>query len=269
MSISQKARFAMGLGNSPNLDGHAFRGHHHTEEAKARIARAARGRIHPELRALKGKPRPQEVRDKISASLKLRTGPLTPMFGKCHSEETKAKMRIARRNNPTLTKETCISGGKAGLGWHHSELTKAKIGSANKIALRGRHISKETRGKISAAIKALWRTPEWIAKRARAECFKPNKAEIKLQSILDRYFPGEWRFVGDGQLVIGGKIPDFANVNGKKAVIELFGVHWHSLFDVATRTEHFRQYGFKTIIIWDDELKDEDRLAKRVRRLTC
>ena len=213
--------------NGWNCGGPYFQGHHHTDEAKARI-----GAIH------RGKPRSQKVKEKIRTKLQLRIGSLTSMFGKHHSEETKAKIRAAHISSG-LRPPAGISKGM--LGKHHSEATKAKM-------------------------RSYWQNPEWVAKHIRAQNIKPNKAELCLQTILDKYFLGEWKFVGDGQLIIGGKIPDFVNVNGRKQLIELFGNRWHNIFEVAERTEHFRQYGFETIIIWDDELKDESRLVRRLKR---
>jgi len=41
-------------------------------------------------------------------------------------------------------------------------------------------------------------------------------------------FPNEWKYAGDGSLIIRGKCPDFVNVNGRKLIIEVFGDYWHS-----------------------------------------
>jgi len=93
----------------------------------------------------------------------------------------------------------------------------------------------------------------------------PNKAESYLQSLLDHSFPSQWKFVGNGEVIIGSKNPDFININGKKQVIELFGVYWHPLFDAAKRMAHFQQYGFSTLIIWEDELKNKDVVIKKIK----
>jgi len=167
------------------------------------------------------------------------------MFGKHHSEETKEKMSASSTGRHWPEEARARLRAKGGnrnmLGKHHSEATKARL-------------------------RAHWQDPEWVAKHAEAQNIKPNKAELCLQAILDKYFPGEWKFVGDGQLIIGGRIPDFVNINGKKQLIELFGTYWHDAFDIARRNEHFKQYGFQLAVIWDDELKDEQRLAKTLRK---
>jgi very-short-patch-repair endonuclease/predicted DNA-binding protein YlxM (UPF0122 family) len=117
-----------------------------------------------------------------------------------------------------------------------------------------------------------WSNPEIsgpiVAKILRAINIRPNKAELHLERILNDNFPNSWKYVGDGEFIIGGKNPDFININGKKQIIELFGTHWHNLFDVAKRTETFRQYGFNTLIIWEDELNNEEAIVKRIKSFT-
>ncbi|GAJ10777.1 unnamed protein product, partial [marine sediment metagenome] len=74
-----------------------------------------------------------------------------------------------------------------------------------------------------------------------------------------------WKYVGDGQVILGGFCPDFINTNGKKQVIELFGTYWHDVFDIARKKDHYRQYGFDTLVIWSDELADEEATVKRIK----
>ena len=135
---------------------------------------------------------------------------------------------------------------------------KKSIGTASEAA------------QISNAAK--WSNPETkdsvLKNMMKAVGAKPNLTELRLQTLLDQYFPHEWKFVGNGEIIIGGKLPDFININGKKQIIELFGIFWHPLFDVAKRTDHFRQYGFKTLIIWEDELENEAKLVKKIKAFT-
>lgn len=93
---------------------------------------------------------------------------------------------------------------------------------------------------------------------------KPEKTLIKL--IQDNNLP--FRYVGSGEVWLGNKNPDFINVNGKKQVIEYFGVYWHPLFDGAERTEHYKQYGFSALIIWENELEDEPKLLDKIKTFT-
>ena len=77
----------------------------------------------------------------------------------------------------------------------------------------------------------LWADPlrreVWIRQIIRGNSLKPNYKELELNRLLDTLFPGEYRYVGNGELILGGKNPDFMNVNGQKKLIELFGEQWH------------------------------------------
>ena len=85
-------------------------------------------------------------------------------------------------------------------------------------------------------------------------------------------FPDEYNFVGDFQFFLGGKNPDFMNVNGKKQLIEIFGDYWHSEEKIGKpkdehvkdRIDHFKQYGFDTLIIWEHELKNKKKLERNI-----
>lgn len=93
---------------------------------------------------------------------------------------------------------------------------------------------------------------------------RPNRAELRLQIILDKYFPNEWEYVGNGQLKIGGKCPDFVSSIGDKKLIELFGNHWHALDGVEIRIKHFAEFGYNCLIIWEEELNNETALIKHI-----
>ena len=73
-------------------------------------------------------------------------------------------------------------------------------------------------------------------------------------------------------MVLGGKVPDFVNINGKKQVIELFGDYWHGEKrtkknkETAEREkiEHYAQFGFGCLVVWECELKDLETLEKKL-----
>jgi len=101
----------------------------------------------------------------------------------------------------------------------------------------------------------------------------PNEKEKQLLGILESLFPNEYKFVGDGELMINGKIPDFVNVNGQKKIIELFGDYWHSEERVGKpREEHekervniFSSIGYKTLVIWEHELENIKVLTQKLK----
>ena len=85
---------------------------------------------------------------------------------------------------------------------------------------------------------------------------KPNKLELLFDGLLQEMFPNEWKYVGDFQFFLGGKNPDFMNVNGKKQLIEIYGDFWHQGEDPQDRINHFKQYGFDTLVLWESEIKN-------------
>jgi len=133
-----------------------------------------------------------------------------------------------------------------------------------KISLSQRNRWQENHERLSAIV-ANNLPKEPSEKQLKASLKKPNKEEIQLIELLQEYnLP--FKYVGNGEFILGGKCPDFINVNGRKQVIEFFGNHWHDVFDIARRKEHFRQYGFDTLIIWEEELKDQEKLVKKLKK---
>lgn len=143
----------------------------------------------------------------------------------------------------------------------------------NKYCINGKRTQPEIiKRKISKGLTESWKN---MSEKERSErirksliCSSPNKSEIKLKNILNELCPREWDFVGDGQIIIGGKCPDFINVNGQKKLIELYGDYWHQGENTRTRKRIFKKYGFDTLIIWEKELKNISRLEKKIDNFT-
>jgi len=76
-----------------------------------------------------------------------------------------------------------------------------------------------------------------------------------------------YKYVGDFKVWIDGKNPDFMNCNGEKKLIELFGNHWHKKDDEITLPDHYKKYGFKTLVIWENDMKNQsdENLVKLIR----
>jgi very-short-patch-repair endonuclease len=129
----------------------------------------------------------------------------------------------------------------------HSEASKKKIGSAN-----------------VENMKRLWQDPEYIKMQMRAHNICPNKAEKRLDLVLQDLFPNEYKFVGDGQFILARKCPDFVNINGQKKIIELFGEHVHTEEEAQDRCSLFAEYGYQTLIIWFNEIWDVSTLVSKL-----
>lgn len=173
----------------------------------------------------------------------------------CHKEFETIKAHIRGPNQGNFCSSTCW-GKWHGLnsnpfkGKRHTERAKRIIGTSS----RERHAILATlSGKFD----------------------KPNKKEQCLNAILERHFPKDWGFTGNGKLILNGLVPDFANLNGKKAIIELYGDFWHSDARVESwkRTElgrimAYNSLGYRCLVIWEHELKDEQAVVSKIKQFT-
>jgi G:T-mismatch repair DNA endonuclease (very short patch repair protein) len=97
-----------------------------------------------------------------------------------------------------------------------------------------------------------------------------NKLEIFLAEWIIQITAG-FQFTGDGKKIISGKCPDFVNED-KKLIIELFGDYWHSQAVTGVpekqheqeRSNLFEEAGYKTLVIWEHELKDVNLLTQKM-----
>lgn len=126
----------------------------------------------------------------------------------------------------------------------------------------------------SARVKQQWQRmkPEMI-KAQRRGMKEPNKKETYLLELLEEFFPNEWRYVGNGAVVIECLVPDYININNKKLLIELFGDYWHRrdctkpYSSEEERSSIYKKYGYRMLVIWERELKlSKEEIAEKVRR---
>lgn len=135
----------------------------------------------------------------------------------------------------------------------------------------------KNKDKTSAALKESWSrlTPQQKQIRlqkmadgrklafAGAPLFKQNKLERKVEEYLEESFPKEWQF-NNGDFKISGYYPDFVNVNGKKAVIEVFGDYWHRGEDPKIKIAIYKRVGYDCVVIWESEFKKEPQSLARL-----
>lgn len=127
--------------------------------------------------------------------------------------------------------------------------------------------------------KGLWADPEYrdrmVRILAKARGKVPTEYEELLQLCLNKHFPEDWWYNGDGRedIYIGGRIPDFVRRDGKRCLIELFGcTYHHSLIPEDRGSEeetisHYAKCGYGCLVIWGDELFDEAYIARKVKEL--
>ena len=238
----------------------SMKGHCHSEETKERISKSRKGKC-------KGNKNPAkrlEIRKKISLS----------KIGISRSIVTRRKISKGHQGikMPSGTGEKI---SRSNTGRVVSKETRKKISKSNKG--RSWTLSKEQRKRKHIMQLKKWQDPVYKEKRLRAifagHNTSPNKPERRLENGLTKMFPGEYKFVGNGKTFVGGKCPDFINVNGQKKIIEMFGDYWH--FEGHTgrtrkqeenqRVRHFKKYGFRTLIIWEMEFGDISQLKKKLK----
>ena len=246
-------------------------GYLNSTETRRKISKALKGKhLSKETRikigkALKGKKRPlfsKETRKKMSEAKRSKKYTL----GYHHTEEVKKKISEANEGH-IVSKETRYKMSETHKGIPISEETKKKISEAQKGTKShryGKHHTKETREINSKRLKEIWKTSEYVSKQMKARGITPNKTEIWLQNFLNKLYPNEWKFVGDGQIIISGKCPDFINTNGQKKIIELFGDYWHEGEKPQDRIDIFKPFGYKTLVIWEKELKNIEKLKSKI-----
>lgn len=107
----------------------------------------------------------------------------------------------------------------------------------------------------------------WVINWIKAAKMKPNNIELYIKEFLDFTYPNEWKYVGDGSVVLNGFNPDFINANGEKKIIEIFGDYWHSERvkhrtkeeEEQLRCSRYAEYGYETLVIWENEVKNDIR----------
>lgn len=107
--------------------------------------------------------------------------------------------------------------------------------------------------------KELWQDEDFIKKVFAGRYAKPNKFESRIDTVLQQFIPHEWKYNGGLEcgIIIGGLVPDFVNINGRKQLIEGFGEPFHGGYfnNSWKRTEFgrkaiFSQFGYETLVLW-------------------
>lgn len=151
---------------------------------------------------------------------------------------------------------------KGMLGKHQSEETKKKM--------RDSHA--KIKEKMGLCRTQLWQNPEYREKQLKLilkGLFKrPTSLEQKMIGIIQKYnLP--YKYTGDGSLLIGYKNPDFVNTNGEKICIEVRPKETCNFWNKCTpeeyeqkRKEHFAKYGWKCVVIWEEDINNPNIISR-------
>jgi hypothetical protein len=208
------------------------------------------------------------------------------MEGKHHSEESNQKNCDAHLGKSPNHKPNCGCGICRAKRGELKGLTKE---TDLRVAKQAESVRKTWQDSVlresqSIRLKQCWLDPEYIAKqmktRMKAREVKPNKPEKFLTKLFQKLFPNQWKYVGNGAFWItsGGKHlnPDFVNINGQKKIIEHFGDFHHGEKRTGIPNEQheqdridlFAKHGYQTLVIWEHELKDVEKLVNKLRKFS-
>ena len=133
---------------------------------------------------------------------------------------------------------------------------------------RGKHHSEYTRRLISRRVTELWKNPDIAEKFLHFRDYRPSKPEKLLLHLLDRWFRGKWKYVGDGSFWIHYKgknfNPDFVDCNGQKLFIEFMGFYLHTRAEENVRKLAFNSLGYRTLFLHYDDLENIESLRMKI-----
>jgi G:T-mismatch repair DNA endonuclease (very short patch repair protein) len=137
---------------------------------------------------------------------------------------------------------------------------------------KGKHHNKKSKQKMSKATKRRWkklgRTTMVKALRKNLQVY-PNKPETIIKKLLSK-LSKDYKYVGNGSVIIDGFNPDFININGQKKIIECYGTYWHKRQEVIERDKRriksYKRLGYSTLVIWEYELKDLNKVSNKISK---
>lgn len=230
----------------------------HSREHNRKISEALSGRTHSEdwirksAEAQRGRTQSREHRRKNSEA----------NMGRLVSRETRNKIAETLRGRK-VSWASRLRMSEVHTGIYPSEETRQKQ-SEVKI---GHIVSKETREKISQTNKAIWANlseEAYLSKTKNMGVKRlPTEPERLVSLYLERKFPGLWEYRGNKSPLPGvRKKPDFIRLDGKKEVIEVFGIYYHSRDEEPSLIAHYAKWGYKCIVIWQFDCYSTEDLDK-------
>jgi very-short-patch-repair endonuclease len=171
------------------------------------------------------------------------------MSGKQHTQTSKDKMSIKHKGQKgpsTKFEEGCvpINKGKKGLqtAWN-----------------KGIPCIQITRDRIRVSLKKRCEEPGYLKRIMHRRT--PSRPE---QTFID--LSNEFQYVGNGQLIIDGKNPDFVCINDDHKLIEIWGDFYHKGQNPHDRIKFFNDRGYQCLVIWASELSNKEKIMIKIRK---
>ena len=139
----------------------------------------------------------------------------------------------------------------------------------------------KARARYGAQMKA--KSPAWHTKRMAATlktCLsgKQTKPEHLVEGFVkENNLP--FRYTGAGDTSVGQLFPDFVSTDGSKIIIDVHGCYWHGCqqcfpgskgkgIPFNQRATTYKKHGYRTITIWEHELKDQTWQSNLLAKIT-
>ena len=198
------------------------------------------------------KPVTESFRKSCSLS---KLGYKNPMFGRHANEAQLRGLAMGRKHGKKFSPEALARIKGCHLG------TKILDTRRYSEAMRKKWQDAQYKENIKRKLKICWEDPIYRKKVLGRTI--PTDFERRIARLIAEYqLP--YRYVGDGEFSIGGKYPDFVDVDGSKCVIE---VYWsgHKLKHCKTIEEYerprrnlFARYGFRVIYLNENDFCRRD-----------
>jgi len=136
------------------------------------------------------------------------------------------------------------------------------------LRIAGEKISKTFKqkyasGEMVSYFKKIWEDPI-LAEELRTSILKgnlkrPTSHEQRIIDLINEH-DLQYKYVGNGEVWIGNKNPDFIEINGKKLLIEVYNSYFKGSTKESCkqyekeRYQHFAKYGYKTIFLNEFDL---------------
>lgn len=188
---------------------------------------------------------------------------IKPWLGKKRSPEDRKKMGLGKKGNHYPKMSECKRGKKASIK------TRIKMSKAHK----GKRLTEEHKRNIKKNHAKYWKGKKMSSEHIRKVLSHQGKSslEIKFENII-KQLGLPYKFVGNGEVMIARKVPDFINSNGKKIAIEVFyrkhKEQFRNGFEVwkADRARIFQENGWK-IIFFDETQVNSETLKNKLGNL--
>lgn len=150
---------------------------------------------------------------------------------------------------------------------------------SEKIRIMATKVSEKNKGKHYSPQTEFQKGYKWSKELEERRIRNMLKGLFKRPTSLEQKFIAffnennlPFTYCGNGSLLIGYKNPDFVESNGRKLCIEVANKAIRRIFDKLNqeeyeekRIEHFAKYGWKCLVLWEDELKNKQKILEKIR----